>query len=287
MKRTGKIARLPYHTRQELNHRLLDNEPGDALVAWLNARPEVLTVLSEQFQGNPITKQNLSEWRTGGFAVWELRQEVFGDVQEAEDFSDELDAVTKSSLVDKLCTVLAGRYASLLVRWDGEVTPAFTQKLRALHGLCRDLTTLRRAALAARKARMATEPDEVESDPVAPGRTELRREALGAGREAGKEGGRMMNEEMKKTPGTSGQSKPVVPGRTTLTSDIVVSALAELATLGRHAAPLSKPVPGMPGSILSEALKAARAKTTSGQPPLAVLPDWDEVVQPVISLCRK
>jgi hypothetical protein len=117
MKRTGKIARLPYHIRQELNRRLLDNESGDPLLDWLNARPEVQTMLSEQFDGHPITKQNLSEWRTGGFAVWELRQEIFGDALEAEEASDELDAVSNSSLADKLMTLLAGRYASFLVHW--------------------------------------------------------------------------------------------------------------------------------------------------------------------------
>ena len=82
MNRTGKIARLPHTTPQELNGRRLDNEPGDPLLAWLNARNEIQAVLREQFEGNPITKQNLSEWRTGGFAVWELRQKVFGDALE-------------------------------------------------------------------------------------------------------------------------------------------------------------------------------------------------------------
>jgi hypothetical protein len=161
MKRTGKIARLPYSTRQELNRRLLDNEPGDPLIDWLNGRPEVQLVLREQFEGIPITKQNLSEWRTGGFAMWELRQEIFGDALEAEEGADELDAVTHSRLTDSLCTVLAGRYASLLVRWDGEVTPAITQKLRVLHILCRDVITLRRCAQDTRKARMMAEQDEV------------------------------------------------------------------------------------------------------------------------------
>ena len=169
MKRTGKIARLPYKIRQELNRRLLDNEPGDPLLAWLNGQPQVQVVLKEKFERHPITKQNLSEWRLGGFAVWELRQEVFGDALDAEEFSDELDAVTNSRLADKLCTVLAGRYASLLVRWDGEVTLAFTQKLRALHVLCRDLTILRREAMAKEERRMNEEFGKTgASDLVAP-----------------------------------------------------------------------------------------------------------------------
>ena len=332
MKRTGKIARLPYSTRQELNRRLLDNEPGDALIAWLNGQPEIQAVLGEQFDGNPITKQNLSEWRTGGFAVWELREEVFGDALEAEEGADELDAVTNSSLVDKLCTVLAGRYASLLVHWDGEVTPVFTQKLRALHGLCRDLTALRRIAQEARKerataeeaepssgipakpqratgvatARRHTEPHTpgkaTESGPVVPSRTTFQSNSRtstradvatscrhpGPGTE--KVEGRMMNEESGKRAGTSEQSKPVAPGQTTFPVHPVMSALDEVAKSGRQHISLGKPLPGMPNSLLSKALKAARTQIMPGQPVLTVLPDWDEaalVGQPAFSPGRK
>ncbi len=289
MKRTGKIARLPYNTRQELNRRLLDNEPGDALLAWLNARPEVQAVLKAQFEGHPITKQNLSEWRTGGFAVWELRQEVFGDALEAEEASDELDAATHSSLADKLMTLLAGRYASLLIRWDGEITPASTQKLRALHGLCRDLTNLKRWVKGKKDGRVMNEESGKEgaSDPVAPSRTacppnsktNIPTGVATSGRHlepaTEKVAGRGMNEELGKR---GDQSKPVAPGATTSPADVVMSALAELAKGGRPAEPAGKPLPGMPNSMLSNALKAARAKAASGQPGLAVLPDWVEAV---------
>jgi hypothetical protein len=281
MNRTGKIARLPYNTRQELNRRLLDNEPGDALLAWLNARPEVQAVLGRQFDGNPISKQNLSDWRTGGFAIWELRQEVFGDALEAEEASDELDAATHSGLADKLMTLLAGRYASLLIRWDGEITPAFTQKLRALHGLCRDLNVLRREARGAGREAGKTKPEPASG--VATARRHMEPET-------GKVEGSGMNEESGERPGTSDQSKPVAPSRTTSASDLVMSALAELAKGGRHPEPAGKPLPGMPNSMLSNALKAARAKAASGEPVLAVLPDWVEaalVAQPAGSVGKK
>ena len=304
MKRTGKIARLPFDTRQKLNIRLLDNEPGDALVAWLNARPEVQAVLREQFDGHPITPQNLSEWRTGGFAVWELRQEVFGDTLAAEETSDELDAVTNCRLVDKLCTVLAGRYASLLVHWDGEITPAFNQKLRALHILCRDLMMLRREARGA--GREAAKPkiqpatgvatvrrhveahipkNAPESDPVAPHRTNFRPNSeTGASvdvatscrhpeGETGKGEGRGKDEELGKSPGTSDGSGPVAPGKTTLASNIVTSVLADLATGGHQPKPLRKPLQHPSAEYRDAILAVVRSKNAPGQPALAVLPD--------------
>ena len=117
--RKGKIARLPHAIRERLNLRLQDNEPGDTLLAWLNGQETVQTVLKEQFEGAAITKQNLSEWRTGGFAEWVLGQEVVYEAQDTDEGARRLDAVTDASLPDRLATVLAGRYASLLARWDG------------------------------------------------------------------------------------------------------------------------------------------------------------------------
>ena len=63
MTRVGKIARLPRLIREQLNRRLEDGEPGVEALAWLNALPEVLTVLEKDFAGRPISVQNLSEWK--------------------------------------------------------------------------------------------------------------------------------------------------------------------------------------------------------------------------------
>jgi hypothetical protein len=68
--RTGKVARLPKLIRDELNHRLDNGADGPELLAWLNALPEVQRVLAEKFRGRPLTKQNLSDWRLGGYADW-------------------------------------------------------------------------------------------------------------------------------------------------------------------------------------------------------------------------
>jgi hypothetical protein len=73
--RTGKIARLPAAIRQELNHRLNNGALGREIVPWLNALPEVQRVLATRFAGRPITEDNLSEWRRGGFQDW-LREEA-------------------------------------------------------------------------------------------------------------------------------------------------------------------------------------------------------------------
>ena len=65
--RKGKIGRLPHAVREELNRRLWDGEAGGSLLAWLNGLPRA--------EARAITKQNLSEWRKGGWEDWLGRQE--------------------------------------------------------------------------------------------------------------------------------------------------------------------------------------------------------------------
>jgi hypothetical protein len=71
--RVGKIARLPSIIREQLNNRLFNGALGKEIISWLNASPEVTRIMAEQFAGKPISENNLSEWRRGGYQDW-LRQ---------------------------------------------------------------------------------------------------------------------------------------------------------------------------------------------------------------------
>ncbi len=90
MSRIGKIARLPQPIRNALNRRLQDGETGPALVDWLNQQTEVQTVLNAQFEGRPISEQNLSEWRNGGYLDWLRHEEARGFVQNLVEQAAEL-----------------------------------------------------------------------------------------------------------------------------------------------------------------------------------------------------
>jgi hypothetical protein len=144
MARNGKIARLPREIREQLNHRLADNEPGGRLLAWLNGLPAVQQLLARDFDGVPLSKQNLSEWRAGGFMRWEAQREMMEQARDLAVDASDLSAVTDGKMSDHLATVIAVQYAALLSGWNGEVTDELRQRLRALHGLCRDVVALRR-----------------------------------------------------------------------------------------------------------------------------------------------
>jgi hypothetical protein len=61
--RKGKIARLPFAIREQINQRLLDNQNYPAIIKFVNAECDL--------RGSAmITDGNLSEWRAGGFADW-------------------------------------------------------------------------------------------------------------------------------------------------------------------------------------------------------------------------
>jgi hypothetical protein len=68
--RTGKIARLPEAIREQLNQRLFDGIPGRKIIPWLGTLPEVQRIMAEQFTSVPISENNLSEWRRGGYQDW-------------------------------------------------------------------------------------------------------------------------------------------------------------------------------------------------------------------------
>ena len=73
--RHGKIARLPLAIREQLNRRLQNGELSPALLPWLNQLPEANSVLAEFFASQPISRQNLSEWRQGGYRDWLKHQD--------------------------------------------------------------------------------------------------------------------------------------------------------------------------------------------------------------------
>jgi len=171
MARNGKIARLPREIRDGLNRRLQDGEPGGSLLAWLNGLPQVRQALARDFGGSAISKQNLSEWRAGGFAEWQARQETMEQARELAADAREITAATDGKLTDHLATVLAVRYASVLAGWSGELTDELRKKLRALRGLCQDIVELRRgdhsgARLQMEQERLGREREKTEEEVV-------------------------------------------------------------------------------------------------------------------------
>ena len=151
--RTGKIARLPGAIRHELNHRLHNGALGRELVPWLNALPEVQRVLAERFASRPITEDNLSEWRQGGFQDWLLQEERRVRLRELSNQCPERDPALRARRLaayteEQLALELAEEIERLSAMKDRDARSKHLQRL------CRELCRLQNSHTRNREVRL-------------------------------------------------------------------------------------------------------------------------------------
>ena len=108
----GKIARLPHAIRESLNCRLLDGESGASVLSWLNSLPETARVLAE-LGHEPVTPQNLSEWRKGGYAEWVQRRERVEHLKTLASFASNV-ARAGGGIADGAAAIMSGHILEAL-----------------------------------------------------------------------------------------------------------------------------------------------------------------------------
>lgn len=105
----GKVGRLPIEIRNELNRRLQDGEPAGKLLRWLNALPQTRAIIQEQFGGDAITPQNLSEWRKVGYRDWLQKQDKVEQIKTLSEYSFRLAEAGGASMSDGSAAIAAGK----------------------------------------------------------------------------------------------------------------------------------------------------------------------------------
>src|SRR6266851_61536 len=164
MTRTGKIARLPDEIRHQLNRRLQDGKPGKQLVVWLNSLPGVREALKVEFGARPITEQNLSEWKLGGYRDWERHEESCALVERLTDEAGDLKVAANDGAVsDRLATVVAAELAALARLMLAETTDP-KERWERLKEMLPELARLRREDHKAARLLMEQERWEMERD---------------------------------------------------------------------------------------------------------------------------
>ena len=152
MTRNGKIARLPDAIREQLNQRLLDGKQGKDLVEWLNGLPEVQTVMQASFEGRPITEDNVSEWKNGGYLVWASGQRMWNTVCSFMDGTTALRGAAKGGLTDRMALMLAAAMAGQMQQL--ETLPDGIEKAKIWRELRISLLALRRSELYAERLKI-------------------------------------------------------------------------------------------------------------------------------------
>ena len=167
--RIGKVARLPKPIRDELNHRLDNGADGPELLAWLNALPEVQKVLAKKFNGRPLTKHNLSDWRRGGYADWADTHDGRLQWQDLIERGLELNqdgADLSSHLATILIAELAGALQELRAIEDSE------QRWKILQRISRSLSRLRMDNCREKQLDLRDAMEQRRSRQIAPSRPE-------------------------------------------------------------------------------------------------------------------
>jgi hypothetical protein len=141
--RNGKVARLPFEIREELNHRLLENEAVKSILEWLNADSTVRHFMETLFEGRPITEQNISEWRQGGYEEWLIYHSYLGNVS---DLSENATRVALTGInAEHLLLILTAAFADLLHKQDTTDEILFNRRLIVLQHLTKTALSMRRS----------------------------------------------------------------------------------------------------------------------------------------------
>ena len=91
--------KTPLPIRNELNFRMDCGKDGAEILKWLNELPEVRDILESRFDGVPISKQNLSEWRKGGFPEWQRHREWIYQACELHNCTEDMENVLTPPLM--------------------------------------------------------------------------------------------------------------------------------------------------------------------------------------------
>jgi len=143
MTRRGKIARLPQPIREQINQRLENGEKGKKIVEWLNTLPEVTSLLAADFDGQPITDSNLSNWKLGGYRDWEEQQAALETMLQFQSEAVQLSQAGGPQVIEQLALCLTARLATATRPSSaGGDDPA--ERLEQLRRLRRDIVALRK-----------------------------------------------------------------------------------------------------------------------------------------------
>jgi hypothetical protein len=156
----SKIGRLPWAIRNELCERIRDGATGAATLAWLNGLPETARMLEEHGY-SPINAQNLTDWRTSGYADWLAEQDKTERLRSLASLSQQIAAQTGGDPSAVGARILAGKLLDALESAQAEDQDALVKAFVSLRSAENDAA---RVALAADKQRLDEQKHALDRD---------------------------------------------------------------------------------------------------------------------------
>jgi hypothetical protein len=112
--------------------------------------PEVKAVLAQYFNGRPLKRQNIDEWKHGGYRDWLHHRQLLEQQRElaadAKDLSD-----TARGTAESLFGILTLNYADLIMNRDKETPEEFEKKRKELSLVSQDISRMHRCHINTRR----------------------------------------------------------------------------------------------------------------------------------------
>ena len=153
--RNGKIANLPLEIRDTMNAFISEGHTAEEILEWLNDEPEVIAILKSKFGRRPVSEQELSEWRSGGYEEWLASRAALA---EASAFTEKGECIAHSGIrAGHLLTVITARWATLIEQWGTMDATQFAAAKRDLGDFTKSAIALRRIELQTARSEMDRE----------------------------------------------------------------------------------------------------------------------------------
>ena len=170
----SKIGRLPFAIRNELNERIRDGAQGPELLEWLNGLKETKKVLREMgasvsgraASAAPINAQNLTDWRSTGYADWLADQKDADRIRRLAEVSQTLAAAAGGNVAGVGCSIATAKIMDALESADDD----------KIADLSTALVKLRASENAAQKVALAEEKNAIQKEQLELSRAKFERD---------------------------------------------------------------------------------------------------------------
>ena len=161
----SKIGRLPFAVRNELNERIRDGAQGADLLGWLNGLKETKKILRET-KSEPVNAQNLTDWRSTGYADWLADQGDADRIRRLAEVSQTLAAAAGGNVAGVGCSIATAKIMDVLEAADDD----------QVADLAKALVKLRASENAAQKVALAEEKNALAKEQLSLSRAKFERD---------------------------------------------------------------------------------------------------------------
>ena len=152
----SKIGRLPFAIRNELCERLRDGATGAELCKWLNKHPAYKAT-----KAAPLNDQNISDWRTTGYAAWLNSQSKAQHMRDMAETAQQIVVATGGDPSAVGARILAGKMLDMMEGADEETASELS---KAISSLRKGENDSQKLALETQKTELARQSLALEKD---------------------------------------------------------------------------------------------------------------------------